>query len=184
MNGDDRGWFGRTANRLRKLKRRYVTVELFSIYNLASILIGGAICSYFMRPDLASGPVRSTVYLTFGIGSTVLAAKYLFIILKSDDDAASLFVVASFYWWASFASTGYAVQYLILARAFGLWPHWGEAPTERLLYFFIGGAAIGLLFKAVSFVFVPTEVMIGRKVSAYPITLLRVFLPRSKGDAE
>jgi hypothetical protein len=145
--------------------------RLFAIYNLAAILIGGLLAALFMRPEMDAGPVRLGTYLAFAFASALLARKFLAIVRRSEDGNANLFIVASCYWWISFGMTAIVIEYLIAARAYGLWPHWGESLTERVSYFFISGAAVGVMFMALTFQFVPTEWLIGRRVPAWPLTI-------------
>lgn len=151
--------------------RRFATLRLFAIYNLLAIIVGGLLAAALMHPELEAGPVRLSTYIVFFVASTLLAHRYLSIVRRSDDGMANLFIVASCYWWITFAITSIVIFYLITARAYDLWPHWGENPTERFSYFFISGAAVGVFFKAIAFQFIPTEALIDRRVPAWPLTV-------------
>jgi hypothetical protein len=159
------------VNRLNEYRQEILTIRLFAIYNLIAIILGGTLAALLMRPELEAGPVRLGTYLVFAVASVTLARKYLKIVRGSEDGMANLFVVASCYWCISFFITCLVIEYLIAARAYDLWPHWGESLTERVSYFFISGSAIGVLFKAITFQFIPTEWLIDRRVPAWPLTI-------------
>lgn len=168
-------WSGMTKMRARALAlwRKMFSIELFALYVPSAMILGGLAAALLMRPWLDAGPVRITTYLAFFVASMLLAHKYLQIIRSAEDGKANLFLVASCYWYISFGLTAAAICYLIVARAYGFWPHWGESLTERVCYFFISGSAVGELFKAVTFQVIPTEWLTGKRVPAYILTIGR-----------
>lgn len=158
--------------RTRRLARYLWNVELFALYNLLAILLGGFLGAVLMRPELAAGPVRILSYFGFALASAALATKYLWIIRGNRDGRASVFVVASCYWWLSFAITSLAIAYLVIANGYGFLPIMRESLQQRFLYFFISGASIGAIFKAITFFFLPTDMLQGARVPGWPLTIL------------
>lgn len=152
---------------------RFWSLDLFTVYNIAAILGGGLIASILMRPWLDAGPVRLTTYIVFFLSSLLLAQRYLSIIRESEDGLASVFLIAACLWWLSFAITAISIEYLIIARVYGFWPHISQNMQERIAYFFIAGSAIGALFKAITFRFIPKQKLLGRRVRAWPLTMRR-----------
>lgn len=160
-------------NRIRKRFLEGVGLERFTIYNLVAIFGGGLIAALLMRPWLDAGPVRLTTYVVFFLSSMLLAQRYLAIIRESEDGLASVFLIAACLWWMSFAVTAIAIEYLIIARVYGFWPHLSQNMQERIAYFFISGAAVGVFFKAITFRFIPKQTLMGRRVQAWPLTIAR-----------
>lgn len=144
-------------------------LERFTVFQILAMPVGGLLAAYLMRPELEAGPVRISTYVVFGVGSLILFWQYLGIIRRSQDGRASIVVVASCLWWGSFAITGFCIVYLLCARNWGFWPALDKDLQERILYFFISGSAIGLLFKAITFGYIPPQELIERRVSTWPI---------------
>lgn len=160
-------------NRIRNRFLNGVGLERFTVYNLIAIFSGGLLAAILMRPWLDAGPVRLTTYIIFFLSALLLAQRYLAIIRESEDGLASVFLIAACLWWMSFAITALAIEYLIIARVYGFWPHLSQNMQERIAYFFISGAAVGVLFKAVTFRFIPKQTLMGRRVQAWPLTIAR-----------
>lgn len=158
--------------RIRRLASFLWDVELFALYNLLAIVLGGFLGAVLMRPELAAGPVRVGSYLGFALASIALATKYLWIIRANRDGRASVFVVASCYWWLSFAITSFAIAYIVIANGYGFLPIMKESLQQRFIYFFISGASVGAVFKAITFFFLPTDMLRGARVPGWPLTIL------------
>lgn len=158
---------------IRRARAKLLSLDRFALYNIIAIIVGGLIAASLMRPWLDAGPIRLTTYIVFFLSSVLLAQRYLSIIRDSEDGLASIFLIAATLWWISFAITSICIEYLILARVYGFWPHITENTQERIAYFFISGAAIGVGFKAVTFRLVPKQMLMGRRVRAWPLTVAR-----------
>lgn len=163
---------------------RVIGLEQFTIYNIVAMSAGGILAAVLMQPWVQAGPVRVTTYIVFFVAAVMLARRYLAIVRDSEDGLASVFLIAACLWWMSFAITAIAIEYLIVARVYGFWPHVSVYMQERVAYFFIGGSAIGALSKAITFQFIPKQMLMGHRVQAWPLTVGRRYQEQSSNQID
>lgn len=161
--------------RVKQAARSLVTpnLEALSVYILIAYIVGGTLAALLLQPTEEPGPVRIMTYVVFGVASTLLAYRYLRLIRRSDDGRSNVFIVCSAYAWIGLSLTFYFVTYIQISRAINIPIPIDEIMQYRISYFFISGAAIAVLFKALTFSYVEAEKIMSHRIPAWPLTLRR-----------
>src|SRR5215212_3057042 len=151
-------------------QERNPVLERFTLLNLGAIMVGGVFAFAFLRPDLVAGPIRTGTYFIFALASLLMVRKLLTVVRHQGDGKANVFLISSTLFWGTFMFASAFIGYLVLSRAVGFSPHISEGMQTRISYFFITGSSIGALFTALVFNIVPVQSLLGRRVSAWPLS--------------